>query len=201
MKSPVHGWKSKNPVQKVTAPISDETLIALALEGRESAYTLLVNRHRSLIKAMVQRYLPSGIDPDDVVQDVFIRAFRCLAQFRGDCKFSSWLVRVAISVAINRSKEPRRLQFNLEQLPLGDSLREEALIQRQLEKQEQNQKLHALVRKLGTQDSTIIDLYYFQELSVMEICQQTGLSESNIKSRLMRARRKLKSAAVLEGLR
>lgn len=201
MKSPVHDWKCKNPLQKVATPISDETLIALALEGRESAYTLLVNRHRSLVKAMVQRYLPSEIDPDDVVQDVFIRAFRCLAQFRGDCKFSSWLVRVAISVAINRSKEPRRLQFNLEQLPMRETLREEAIILRQLEKQEQNQKLHALVRNLGPQDSTIIDLYYFQELSVIEICQQTGLSESNIKSRLMRARRKLKSAVELEGFR
>jgi len=85
-----------------TTVFTDETLIRLVLSGQENAYTILVKRYERMLHSVIQSYLPNYEARQEVVQDTFIRAFRALPSFRAECKFRTWLSKIARSQAVNR---------------------------------------------------------------------------------------------------
>ncbi len=192
--------KAITPTADRQSQLTDETLICLALSGQQEAYTMLVHRHERLLRFVLQRYLTDPEAVREVVQDAFVRAFRALPGFRGDSKFSTWLTRIAISQALNRLRSKRYTAW--------DSL-EDTLLQKEedyhshetaLEKQEMSRLLRRVIRQLGPNDATALELFYFREQSIEEIGQITGWTASNIKSRLSRARQRLQGALRKEGL-
>lgn len=180
--------------------LPDETLLRLVLDGEEAACTILVQRYERLVRYVLQRYLTDDEAVKDVVQDTFVKAFRALPGFRGDSKFSTWLCKIAISLAISRLRSKRHATWDT----LEDTLAYwEADIQHQeqaLEKQEARRLLRQAVSQLNPHDATALDLFYFREQSIEEIGQLTGWTTTNIKSRLSRARQRLHGALLKEGL-
>lgn len=82
---------------------SDDTLVAQALSGDRAAFGTLVERYQDAVYRIVRR--TSRVDADraeDLAQETFLRAFRALARFRGECSFASWLFRIATNLTINR---------------------------------------------------------------------------------------------------
>lgn len=180
--------------------MTDEKLIQLIQAGHQRAFTALVERHERLLRFVVRRYLNDPEAISEVVQDTFMRAFRALPGFRGESKFSTWLSRIAVSIAINRLRVRRYEAWDsLDnaarhlQKTTGDS-------SQVLEKQENSQLLQQALRRLNPQDATALDLFYFREQSIEEIGQITGWTSSNIKSRLSRARQRLHHVLVSDSL-
>lgn len=180
--------------------MTDEKLIQLIQAGHQRAFTALVERHERLLRFVVRRYLNDPEAISEVVQDTFMRAFRALPGFRGESKFSTWLSRIAVSIAINRLRVRRYEAWDsLDsaarhlQKTTGDS-------SQVLEKQENSQLLQQAMRRLNPQDATALDLFYFREQSIEEIGQITGWTSSNIKSRLSRARQRLHHVLVSDSL-
>jgi len=201
-------WQNKNiSAMKAIAPtagrqsqLTDETLICLALSGQQEAYTMLVHRHERLLRFVLRRYLTDEDTIREVVQDAFVRAFGALPGFRGDSKFSTWLTRIAISQAMNRLRSKRHAAWDALE---GTRLQREAdeySHEKALEKRETSQLLRRVIRQLGPNDATALELFYFREQSIEEIGQITGWTASNIKSRLSRARQRLQDALCREGL-
>ncbi len=174
--------------------LSDEALIALVLcSGVEQAYTALVKRYERLLQVVIGRYISDPEAVKDVRQDTFIRAFRALADFRGESKFSTWLCKIATSLTINRLRTRRYAAWTaLEDSPL---LLEEPSCDggTALEMRETHALLHRAIGQLNPQDAVALNLFYLREHSIEEIGQLTGWTKLKIRSRLCRARQRLRS--------
>lgn len=185
----------KTEAGKRSATPSDETLIELALQGSQQAYTLLAYRHEALLRAVIRRYFTDPNEIEETLQDTYIRAFQSMSGFRGDSKFSSWLYRIAFSVAINRLKSNQRQaqrqdsSIGLESLNMGYTPEE----MKRVEKEETRRWLLQAMTLLGDHDAWVLQLFYLEEQSIQEICRASGWTESNVKSKLSRARQRLRN--------
>ncbi|HVH68906.1 MAG TPA: sigma-70 family RNA polymerase sigma factor [Gemmatimonadales bacterium] len=107
------------PAQPVAAEASDAALIAAWQGGDEQAAAELVRRHaRALARFLGGAGAPEA-DVDDLVQETFIRAFRAVAKFRGQCRFRTWLLTIGGNVLKDAHRRARRARV----VPLAEDLR------------------------------------------------------------------------------
>src|SRR5688572_17146607 len=92
---------SSSAVQKEeskTAAAHDAVLVRRFIDGDESAFVEIVERHREKIYSVVGSFLKNRADAEEIVQDTFIRAYRGLVRFRGDSSLATWLHRIAVNL-------------------------------------------------------------------------------------------------------
>jgi len=170
----------------------DHYYITRVLEGKTSDYTYLVDKYKDMIFTLAVRITGNREDAEEVSQDVFLKAFNGLAEFRGTSKFSTWLYKIAYnqSVSYVRKKKPEILSY--------DSL-ETGIDERQGEMDMSHEQLNNIpveyirqaFEKLEETDRAVLTLFYQDDSSVKEIANVTGLSISNVKVKLFRGRKKL----------
>lgn len=172
----------------------DYIYIKRALEGDTTAFSVLVARYQIPVYAMVNRMVRHRQDAEDLAQDVFVKAYTSLGGFRGESRFSTWLCRIAYTTAVShiRRKRPDRAGTEIQQEhdredDYDRSLREDLL-----------QQLQRSLNRLPPEDAALVTLYYQHDRSVDEIASITGLSDSNVKVRLYRIRKKLHEAIKIE---
>src|SRR5205823_125796 len=99
-------------------PMTDEEqLIALAAAGDTAAFRTLYQTHRADVARLVYRMLGGNVDLEDVVQEVFFQVHRSLKDFRREAKFSTWLHRVAVNVALMQRRAARSRPVYSEEVP------------------------------------------------------------------------------------
>jgi RNA polymerase sigma-70 factor (ECF subfamily) len=179
----------------MAAMITDDALIQMALSGRQSAFSMLVKRYETYVFTLALRFVKNREDAHEVAQDSFLRAFRYLPDFRGEAKFSTWLYRIVFTTALNhlRKKNPdiRSLDDETKPLNLKDASVPDASFN--LEQNDRVRTLHQAITFLSADDGGIITLFYLYEQSLEEICEIMGLTLTNAKTKLCRARQRLKS--------
>src|SRR5580765_8062349 len=84
------------------AELSEAALVAACLAGRAGAFDLIVERHRRPVYQLCYRFVGNHEDASDLSQDVFLRAFRGLRNFKGQSALGTWLHRIAVNVCLNR---------------------------------------------------------------------------------------------------
>lgn len=93
------------------ASTSDRELVERVQKGDKRAFDLLVLKYQHKIVAVVSRFIKDHSEVQDVTQEAFIKAYRALANFRGDSAFYTWMYRIAINTAknhlVSRSRRPR----------------------------------------------------------------------------------------------
>ena len=180
--------------------LSDEKLITMIAMNHQQAYTVLVRRYERLVQSVLSRYLSDPEAVKEVMQDTFLRAFRALPDFQGRSKFSTWLYKIAVSLAVNRLRIKRYMSWqSLEDAPVK-AVDAYSDFTTSFEKQETYSQLQDAIRQLSQQDAVALELFYLHEHSVEEIGQMTGWTSSNIKSRLSRARVRLRHVMEREGI-
>ena len=101
---------------------SDAGLVRRAAEGDMRAFSLLVERYQRSMTALVARMTPNPDDVDDIVQELFVRAWKGLPRFRGEAQFSTWLYRIAVNTTIkypSRRREESTVSLSAEALNGG----------------------------------------------------------------------------------
>jgi RNA polymerase sigma-70 factor (ECF subfamily) len=178
----------------MSAAITDETLIQQALGGRQAAYAALVARYERYVFTLVVRLVKNREDAHEVAQDAFLRAFRYLPDFRGDARFSTWLYKIVYSTALNflRKQNPDILSLDDDTRPVVMADQGTPDVSYALELEDRNAALQKAIAQLSSDDAAIITLFYLYEHSLDEICQITGLTLTNAKTKLCRARQRLK---------
>lgn len=162
-------------------------------EGRELAFSMLVQRYKEKIYYHVRRVLLSHSDTDDVVQEVFIKIWKGLGNFRGESKLSSWIYRISFNEAINFLHAKKRLAG----VPL-DAV--EKLIPSVLQSDEHysgdeiDRKLQAAVAALPEKQKQVFILKYFEDLMYSEIAEITGTSEGALKASYHHAVQKIQES-------
>jgi RNA polymerase sigma-70 factor (ECF subfamily) len=173
------------------APPSDEDLVAATLAGDDDSFSELVRRHKRRVFAMASRFARDDHQLEDIAQDVFVRVFRNLKNFRCSAPFEHWLSRICASACFDFLRRERRHRENapLEaiEFDLRDGSAESAIAAGRA-----REVLAWAMRQLRADEQLILTLCEIEERSVREVMELTGWSESNVKVRAFRARAALK---------
>ncbi|HEX5217364.1 MAG TPA: RNA polymerase sigma factor [Vicinamibacterales bacterium] len=183
--------------------MTDEALAARVAAARDpDDFRTLVDRHGPMVLRLVSSILGPFRDTDaeEIAQDVFLRVYERIGQFRGDAKFTTWLYRLAYHVAVNRLRSAR-LRFehvDLEKLRLPDTA---ADADARISAGERARVLAEEIERLPGLYRTVIYLHYWQEASIDDMATLLAAPPNTIKSYLFRARARLGDALTKKGLR
>ncbi len=169
----------------------DAGLVAGARNGDEGAFEALVRRHKRRVLAAAARFARDDHQLDDIAQEIFVRVYRNLGQYRGDAPFEHWLSRIIVSACYDFLRKERRQR---EQVSLDGTERHicDETIESSMAARRAREFLQWGLRKLSADEQLILTLCELEERSVREVSELTGWSESNVKVRAFRARQNLK---------
>ena len=188
-------------------PMSPDDVLALIARVRrsdEAAAKELVNQTYPIVIRIVRNHLPRRELEEDLAQEVFLKIFSKLQQFRADVPFEHWVSRIAVNTCIDHLRkqknrpEFRLADFTLEQQAALENLQNAASLPAERSPEEMRELLNRLMLVLKGDERLVIQLMYLEERSVAEICDLTGWKPSKIKVTAFRARQKL--AATLKRL-
>lgn len=172
----------------------EQKLIQDILEGNKKAFSELIDRYKRLVSHIVYKMIKSNEDRQDVCQDVFIKVYQNLESFKGDCKLSSWIGRIAYNTSLNHiGKKQAELWDDLSPEMSLDSLPDSSmLLDEQIANSDMVEKINEEMRSLPAPYNVIVALYHLDDMSYKDIAEVTGMPEGTIKSYLFRARRLLR---------
>ena len=174
----------------------DQEDIRACLNGDEEAYGRLIERHKSQIAAQMWRLCRDGATCEDLVQDVFVRAYFNLSTYRGEAPLIQWLRRIAARVGYRYCEKtagrPPHLPIEewdgAEEPPrTPDPVKAGALV-------------HALLARLAPDDRLVMTMIYLEACTINEVAERTGWNPSAVKMRASRARDKLRKIVEREKL-
>jgi RNA polymerase sigma-70 factor (ECF subfamily) len=170
------------------APIPDATLVQRAQSGDPDAFSDLVRRHQHMVFNVAYRFMRDTALAEDMAQESFVKAFRLIKGFRGDCSFSTWMYRVTCSVCLtelNRRKRRGEVELgpqHLKELSVGPA-----------ENIDLPEHIRRCVSKLPDRYATIITLYYLKGVSYDEIADVLRIPMGTLKTWMFRARKQLRN--------
>ncbi len=180
--------------------IEESQLVAQSREGDTGAFSELVRRYEGKIFRLAQHVTQNREDAEDVLQETFLKAYEHLDQFKGDSKFYTWVVRIAVNQALmklRRRKTDKSVSLD-ETIDTGeDTVTREVATwdedpEERFSREELNGILDDAIDSLEPLYRSVFVLRDVEELSTEETAQALGLSIPAVKSRLLRARLQLR---------
>ena len=184
------------PTTSAPTGFDESSLVAQAKAGDQAAFSELVTHYERKIYRLAKNITRNDEDAEDVLQDAFLKAYTHLDNFKGDSKFYTWIVRIAVNEALMRlrkRKTDRTVPLD-EPVELGEETvaREIAVWEdnpeQRYSKEEWRNILDAAVDDLKPDFRTVFVLRDIEELSTEETAETLGISVPAVKSRLLRAR-------------
>jgi RNA polymerase sigma-70 factor (ECF subfamily) len=172
----------------------DMDIISLVLKGDQKAYAILVERYQNYVFTIVLRYVKSREDAEEVAQDIFIKAYRSLADFKGTAKFSTWLYTITTTTCITFLRKKKLEVHSLDNekvLATADNI-DGGMSANQIEQKSKVQMVNEAIKLLSPEDAEVITLFYKSEQTLEEIAHILGIEPNTVKVRLHRARTRLK---------
>ncbi|MCS5718796.1 sigma-70 family RNA polymerase sigma factor [Herbiconiux sp. CPCC 205763] len=166
--------------------VSDEADWARVLAGEGDAFGRIFDRHRDRVRRHAVGLAPSRNEAEDVVSLTFLEAWRKREKVRFvDQSILPWLLRTATYTSLNMARSERRHRIALSKLPISDTAYEPSEFA-------DDAQVFAAMRRLSARDQEIITLCVLEELSAEEAASLLGLRSSSARSRLSRARARLR---------
>ncbi|MHB8526272.1 MAG: RNA polymerase sigma factor [Candidatus Acidiferrales bacterium] len=189
------------PARRVSADAGDDelALVIAAQAGEVSAFETLVTRYEKRIYRLAWNITQNRPDAEDVVQDAFLKAFEHLGSFQGNSRFYTWLVRIAVNQALMKLRKRRHREISLDE-PLET---EESFMPREIEdwgptpeerfeQTELSKILTAAIADLDFRLRAVFQLRDVEGFSTEQTAETLGLTIAATKTRLLRARLKLR---------
>jgi RNA polymerase sigma-70 factor, ECF subfamily len=187
----------KSLIAKAESQTQEDSWVAASQGGDPLAFNRLVLKWEQTIYNVALRILQDREEATEAAQEIFILAFRNIRLFRRNCKFSTWLYRIAINHCNSRLKQrpsgvhlslddPKTVELPARQLSVSET-QASAMIQ-----SEQKHKVHTALSHLPPDQRSVVELKFFQELTFEEIAAILEIPLSTIKSRLYAALEMLK---------
>lgn len=170
--------------------MEEKDLICRAARGDAEAFRQLVEAYQTPAYRLAARMCgPSSAE--DVTQEAFLAAWRALPEFRGDCRFSTWLYRLVSNAAIDclRREKKHRDTGDVDDLELPDG---GPSPQEQAERSDTRDAVRRALDRLSPEHRQVLLLRFMQELDYGEIARALDVSEGTVKSRINRAKSKLR---------
>jgi RNA polymerase sigma-70 factor (ECF subfamily) len=171
----------------------DRDLVEAFRRGDRTAFDTLVRRHQKGIWRVVRRYIKGHADAADVTQQVFVRAFKALAAFRGAASVRSWLYRIAINCSLTWIRDHRReTPTEMDDDSPGDSLIAMPVAPGKISSGQEGVALRAAIAQLPTKQKLVLELRVFDDLSFKEVAELADCSENTAKVSFHYAVKKLR---------
>jgi len=173
---------------------TDNDIIELVRKGDQAAYAALVQRYQGFVFTIALRYVKSREDAEEVAQDIFVKAYRSLADFKGASKFSTWLYTITTTTCISALRKKKLEVHSLDNekvFAVADNF-DSGVSANQIEQKSRQNMVAEAIRLLSPDDAQVITLFYKGEQTLEEIAQAMGKEPNAVKVQLHRARTRLK---------
>jgi RNA polymerase sigma factor (sigma-70 family) len=170
----------------------DSYYIESVRKGNVQAFSFLVEKYQKMVYSLALKLLKKPEDAEEMAQDTFVKAFQKLDTYEGKSKFSTWLYSITYHACISELRK-RRIEFkSLDDRQISDQDEQKMHdYYRETKKDDQEKYLNLALEKLPEDDQVLVTLYYYENQSMDEISEITGLTVSNIKVKIHRARKKM----------
>ena len=170
--------------------LGEAELVAACLEGRPGAFDLIVARHRRPVYQICYRFMGNHEDASDLSQDVFLRAYRGLRNFKGNAALGTWLHRIAVNTCLNRVALKTPKSEPIDDAQYVDT-KSETPTERLL-RGERAEQVRAAVAQLPAKQRAAMIIRTYQDLSHHEIASALGTSVGAAKANVFHALQNLK---------
>lgn len=174
--------------------LSDIELINQTLNGDQAAYTQLIKRHQRFVFTLAMRFVKTREDAEEVAQDTFVKAYRSLASFQQQSKFTTWLYSVVYTTSMTflRKKKLDTSSIDDEETYIQLENSNGSFDNNLAENKSRSYYVNQAISGLLPDDAAIITLFYKGEQSLEEIGTALGMEPNTVKVKLFRARQRLK---------
>ena len=196
---------TKTPEERKQASIEDLSLARQAAAGNDDAFSVIVDRYSRLVYNVALRSTSSPEDAADISQETFLKAWRSIGSFRGDCALSTWLCRIALNCCCDHARSAKRhrvlsltIQENEDETKVLDIPDTDvtAMPEEELTRQTEIAAVREAIDSLPEDQKMIITMRDITGLSYIEIADALGLEMGTVKSRINRARGAVKKFLV-----
>jgi RNA polymerase sigma-70 factor (ECF subfamily) len=180
---------------------TDRELVSRAQRQDLAAYSELILRYHGKIYGLVYNMTSNKEDAEDLVQEVFTKAFSALSRFKGDSSFYTWVYRIAVNRTINFMKSRKRrtgislddVEGGIERDPAYVELSSKESPFRDATISELQQKLNSALQKLSEKHRVVVVMHDIDGVPHEEIARMLGVSSGTVRSRLFYARQILQA--------
>jgi RNA polymerase sigma-70 factor (ECF subfamily) len=176
-------------------PADEADLIERCRAHERAAHDELYHRFRRQVAGNLYRVLGDRTDLDDLVQEVFVIAFRGLERFRGDARLSTWLYRICVNVALGRIRTRRRRPSAIGMNDLDTAAVDPSLTdrpetpERALERRQDRERVYAALETLAPKKRIVLYLHEIEGLDLKDIAYLVDSNPVTVRTRLFYARR------------
>lgn len=171
--------------------LTDSYLVQQARDGQTEAFSVLVDRYRQKVFQTCMGFVHNTDDAEDLTQEIFVKAWSALKSFDGRAAFSTWLYRIAVNRAINHTRKNKLRSF----IGFNDEVTESGYsdddADTNLLRSEQSAQIKSAVNRLKSNQKKAFVLFYYQEMSLIEVAEILDMSPKATESLIFRARKKL----------
>jgi RNA polymerase sigma factor (sigma-70 family) len=162
------------------------------ISGKINAYSYIVDHYKDKAFNLAFRICGNREEAEEITQDSFLKAYRALSGFKMKSSFATWLYRIVYNTSISYVRVKKKGLLSLEDFPadatdfIGNNTSDE-----EADKEYRSALINFALQKITEEERGLITLFYYEEMSSDEIADVTGISKSNIKVKLFRARQKM----------
>ncbi|MFA7662727.1 MAG: RNA polymerase sigma factor [Patescibacteria group bacterium] len=172
--------------------LSDEQLVFVIREGGQEKYREIIRRYQTKLTHYLRKFIRNPDELEDILQEVFIKAFKNLNSFEVDKSFSSWIYRIAHNEAINSLKKKENKNIDLEDVEYK-IFDEKFDINEKIDQAILRQNLSVALSKLKLEYKEVLVLFYFEGLSYTEISDVLKIPTSTVGTIIKRSKEILKA--------
>jgi len=170
---------------------SDEELVRQYQSGNESAFNELVLRYQEKIYWVARRFSSSHDNADDITQEVFVKMYESLKEFRGDSSLYTWLYRITVNVSLNFLRRQKVREFFRIDEMLDIEAEESGSPDSIVEQREQQSLIEQAVAALPEKQKAVFVMRYYEEMPYEEISKILKTSVGGLKANYFHAVRKI----------
>lgn len=170
-------------------------LVQDILDGESHHYEVLVDRYASMVFSVVNRFVKSDADTEELSQEIFVKTYERLSSFKGNSKFSSWLYMIAMNHCRDYAKNIRRQNKNFSEVDdhaLDQKMDQHEAADAAIETQEWNSLIKEGLNKINDKYSEAFLMKYESDMTYQAMSQRLEVSVSALKARVYRAKKQLK---------
>jgi RNA polymerase sigma factor (sigma-70 family) len=171
--------------------INDTECIRMILRGEKEYYAFLVEKYQDKAYNLCYKMMRNKEEARDCAQDAFIKAYEALPGFRIDSAFSTWFYRILYNTCISKIRKERHETSLIPDEPAWNHYNEVSEAVRNLDQEDTRELLQKAYVCLSSDEVFLVEQFYREECSIEEMAEMAGLSMSNVKVKLFRARQKM----------
>ena len=180
--------------------MSEEEIIKQLKSGNYSNYDKIVDLYKNRVFGMAYKFTSDYDESQDLAQEIFLKIYRQIKNFRGESKLSTWIYRISVNTCLDWKKKKEKMKsinfsnmVNVENRDQIIDIKDESMSPDRVVLQDEDQKqIHKMIYELSDKYKTVLIMYHFNDMTYQDIAKVLDIPERTVETRLYRARRMLK---------